>query len=79
VARLPDWAWGSCWSWAALLTLLGVAVGVTLLGVAVVVMLLGVAVGVTLLGVAVGVTLLGVAGRGQTRILVSRGDGMELP
>ncbi len=39
------------WSWAALLRLLGVAVGVTLLGVAVKVTLLGVAVGVTLLGV----------------------------
>ncbi len=49
------------WSWAALLTLLGVAVGVTLLVVAVGVTLLSVAVGVTLLGVAVGVTLLGVA------------------
>ncbi len=49
------------WSWAALLTLLGVAVGVTLLGVAVGLTLLGVTVGVMLLGVAVGVTLLGVA------------------
>jgi hypothetical protein len=79
VARLPDWAWGSCWSWAALLTLLGVAVRVMLFGVAVGVTLLGVAVRVTLLGVAVGVMLLGVAGQGQTRILVLRGDGMELP
>ncbi len=46
------------WSWAVLLTLLGVAVGVTLLGVAVGVTLLGVAFGVTLLGVAVMVMLL---------------------
>ncbi len=49
------------WSWAALLTLLDVAVGVTLLGVAVGVTLLGLAVGVTLLGLAVGVKLLCVA------------------
>ena len=60
--RLPDWAWGGCWSWAALMTLLGVAVGVRLLGVAV---------GVTLLGVAVRVTLLGVAGQGCPLIFVS--------